>query len=164
VSMADERFIPLAELLRPPVVPQSPPPPPLTPAVREDVVCAEATPAAHDDLLRDVRLFRARLADAFDAMRERLLVALAGDVVARELRLAPVDIAALARRLLDERTDQGPIRLRVAPEDLERVRCAACAVVADSTLLAGDAVLECEGGDVDARLGVRLADALRGLQ
>jgi hypothetical protein len=160
-----ERFLPLSDLLRPP----APVPPPI-PVPHEEIAPAETRDVPDRDsgisdaLWRDVRLFRARLADALDAMRERLLVALACDVLARELRLAPADIAALAQRLIDERTREVPIRLHVAPSDLERVRGVGCAVVVDPALLAGDAVLECESGDVDARLGVRLADALRGLR
>jgi flagellar biosynthesis/type III secretory pathway protein FliH len=158
----DEHFIALADRLRPSAPLPPPAPPPAIPTSHDELV--EDAEGAYEELLRDVRLFRAHLADALDAMRERLLVALAGDVLARELHLAPVDVDALARRLVDERTREGPIRLRVAPEDVARVHVAECAVVADPTLLVGDAVLECDGGAIDARLGVRLADVLRGLR
>jgi flagellar biosynthesis/type III secretory pathway protein FliH len=97
-------------------------------------------------------LFRARLADAFDAASARLLRELATDVLARELRMAPCDIAALVARLCA----QAPVvRVRVAPSEVSDAFGFPC--VADPTLGAGDAILELEGGVIDARLGVRLA-------
>jgi flagellar biosynthesis/type III secretory pathway protein FliH len=80
---------------------------------------------------------------------------LACAVLARELALAPCDLAALARRVLAEAP---VVRLRVAPED----GVVACGVptLVDPTLGAGDAVFELHGGELDARLGVRLADVL----
>jgi flagellar biosynthesis/type III secretory pathway protein FliH len=163
----DERFLSLADILRPQAAlapPQLPPPAVVVMPKAEEIVRGESDEGVHDEIMRDVRLFRARLADALDALRDRLLVALASEVIVRELRVAPVDIDALVRRLVDERVREGPIRVRLAPEDVARVRGVAWTVVADPALLAGDAVLECDGGDVDARLGVRLADVLRELQ
>jgi hypothetical protein len=106
--------------------------------------------------LRDARLFGARLADAFDDAAARLVRELAAHVLARELRLAPCDLAALVRRV----RERAPIvRVRVAPSDVACVR--GVPVVADSELAAGDAVVELAGGALDARLGVRLAIVLQ---
>ncbi len=109
-------------------------------------------------LLSEVRLFRSALADALDEHAATLIRRLAADVLGRELQLAPVDVAYLARRLVAERLADEPIRLRVAPADAGF----ACdvPVVADACLNPGDAVLECRSGAIDARLGVRLADVL----
>jgi flagellar biosynthesis/type III secretory pathway protein FliH len=97
-------------------------------------------------------LFRARLADAFDAALARLLRELATDVLARELRMAPCDLAALVARLCA----QAPgVRVRVAPSDISAEFGLPC--VADPALESGDAILEVDGGVIDARLGVRLA-------
>ena len=98
------------------------------------------------------RLFRARLADAFDAALARLLRELATDVLARELRMAPCDLAALVARLC---AHAPAVRVRVAPSDISDEFGLPC--VADPALESGDAILEVDGGVIDARLGVRLA-------
>jgi hypothetical protein len=141
-------------------------------AVRHDGAGA-SSPFAHgraSDIgaaLRDARLFRARLADAFDDAATRLLRELASDVLARELRLAPCDLAELVRRA---RERLPVVRVRVAACDLaacDVVRVAGMpsrdgdvAVVEDSALAGGDAIVELAGGALDARLGVRLATVL----
>jgi len=158
-------FISLADLLRPPApavvttVDVEPPivEPPAMPIVDD------ATSLRHDEstnreivaALRETRLFRARLADAFEGARQRLLRELATDVLARELRLASCDLDALARRIAAEAPF---VRIRVAPADVGTISGAP--VVADTELDAGDAIVELIGGSVDARLGVRLAVVL----
>jgi hypothetical protein len=128
---------------------------------------ARARPAAgdRDDVvstaLRDARLFRARLADVLDDAASRLLRELACDVLARELRIAPCDLAAIVQRVIE----RAPVvRVRVAACDVGLVaavlRARGCDVVGDSALAAGDALLEIAGGALDARLGVRLAMVL----
>jgi flagellar biosynthesis/type III secretory pathway protein FliH len=118
--------------------------------------------------LRDARLFRARLADAFDDSAARLLRELAADVLARELRLAPCDLAVIVQRAAER---VPVVRVRVAPGD---VACAAhvslarlgdgsvsgIPVIADAALGAGDAIVELADGALDVRLGVRLAAVL----
>jgi flagellar biosynthesis/type III secretory pathway protein FliH len=124
-----------------------------------DAGAAEAVAAG-----RDARLFRARLADAFDEAAARLLRELASDVLARELRLAPCDLAELVRRACE----RAPVvRVRVASCDVARVRAGAprlrgeeVQVVEDFALAGGDVVIEVAGGALDARLGVRLATVL----
>ena len=107
--------------------------------------------------VRAARLFRARLADALDAASARLIRELASDVLARELKLAPCDVDALLRRILE----RAPVvRVRVAPVDVARVRAVPC--VADPALAPGDALVELNGGALDARFGVRLAMVLDG--
>jgi hypothetical protein len=137
-------------------------------APRADSSAADVPPVASadpprvrelDELLRDVRVFQARLADAFECARERLLRELAAAVLGRELLLAPVDIAAIAAHLLATHAAAPPLRLRVAAPDAADVN-AHVAVYADPTLAPGDAVLELTNGAVDARLGVRLAEVL----
>jgi flagellar biosynthesis/type III secretory pathway protein FliH len=150
-------FVPLADLLRAPAPLE--PAPPAAPVVaateesppRPDAGAANEIAAA----LRDARLFRARLADAFDAAAARLVRELAADVVARELRLAPCDLARIVQRL----TEHAPVvRVRVAAADLDRIT--GIPVLADPALSAGDAIVEVAGGALDARLGVRLATVL----
>lgn len=157
MSAADDRFVALAELLLapPPGAPLEAPPEPVP------LPAAVAAPADVGDAVRDARLFRARLADAFDHALATLLRELAADVLARELHLAPADVAAIARRLVQEHSAAGPVRVRVSAEDAA-IPCD-LPVVADPALRAGDAMLECPSGTIDARLGVRLADVLDGV-
>jgi flagellar biosynthesis/type III secretory pathway protein FliH len=107
-------------------------------------------------LARDVRLFRAALAEALDVLAGELAARLAAEVLGRELLLAPADLAAIAARLLTEHAADEPLRLRVAPGQAQAVE-SILPVIEDSYLASGDAVLECRGGSVDARLTVRLA-------
>ena len=113
------------------------------------------------DAVREARLFRARLADAFDDAVPRLLRELASDVLARELRLAPCDLAAIVARVAG---GAPVVRVRVAACDAVRgvalPRGCDVAVVQDAALAPGDAVVELAGGALDARLGVRLAAVL----
>lgn len=104
------------------------------------------------------RRFSAHLAATFDALLADLMRDLAASVLARELQLAPADVAAIAARLVRERSADGPVRVRVAPAD--RDAAIGIATVVDPTLESGDVILECTHGGIDARLGVRLADAL----
>ncbi len=113
--------------------------------------------------VREARLFRARLADAFDDAVARLLRELATDVLARELRLAPCDLAAIVRAV----GERAPVvRVCIAACDATAlaggplIRGCDAAVVEDPALAAGDAIVEFAGGALDARLGVRLATVL----
>ncbi len=114
-------------------------------AVEPDVLAA----------VREARLFRARLDDALEDALARLVRELAADVLARELRLAPCDLAAIVARA---RAQAPVVRVRVAPG--EAAREYGVPVLADAALQPGDAVLELAGGALDARLGVRLAAVL----
>jgi flagellar biosynthesis/type III secretory pathway protein FliH len=163
-------FIPLADMVRPPTVHVVSPlhvVPPLTIASHDDRASSAGTidadvHGAVRDAVRDARLFRARLADAFDESLAQVLRELAVSVLARELRLAPCALAAIVRRVA-ERTPV--VRLRLAPADASHCtpRDYGFPVVEDSALDAGDAVLEVAGGAVDARLGVRLAGVLEAI-
>jgi flagellar biosynthesis/type III secretory pathway protein FliH len=154
-------FVPLADVLRPKAAACA------APAGGESAAdCGDTAlvtepvndvPADAVAAIREARLFRARLADAFDAASARLIRELASDVLARELKLAPCDLDALLRRAVE----RAPVvRVRVAPVDLPRLRDVAC--VADPQLAPGDAIVELDGGALDARFGVRLAAVLEG--
>jgi hypothetical protein len=154
-------FVSLADVLRPPAPAAAAVPDTTEPAVAPATAPSVAEPEyriderSHAELvvvLREARLFGARLADAFDDARSRLVRELAADVLARELRLAPCDLDVLAQRVL---AGAPVVRVRVAPCDVAAIR--GVAVTADAELIAGDAVVELAGGALDARLGVRLA-------
>ena len=169
-------FVALAELLRAPDPRAVAAEAPVLPAALQERAAAEDGDAGESlaedraagvvAAVRDARLFRARLADAFDDAVARLLRELASEVLARELRLAPCDLAALVRRA----AERAPVvRVRVAPCDVARVaraplsRTGDVPVVEDCGLAGGDAVVELAGGALDARLGVRLAAVLEAL-
>ena len=151
-------FVALADLLRAPVVAparSASPEPDLPEAPSGKPIAGDPVPDDISAALRDARLFRARLADAFDDAAARLLRELAADVLARELRLAPCDLGAIVQRI----AARAPVvRVRVAPGDVAALT--GIAAVADSALDRGDAIVELAGGALDAHLGVRLAVVL----
>lgn len=152
MSAAD--FVSLADLLRAPRTDAADAAPAAVAAPRADAVELPASPEIAD-AVRDAKRFRARLADAFDDAAARLLRDLAGDVLARELRLAPCELSALVARA---QARAPVVRVRVAPEDGGRLP--GVPTVVDDALRAGDAIVELAGGALDARLGVRLAAVL----
>ncbi len=121
---------------------------------------ATAPPPEQQVAIRAACLFRAAIEDAVDGMCAELVREIAVDIVARELRLADVELASIVRRLIAERFAEEPVRIRVAPSDAG-IRCE-LPVISDPTLAAGDAILECRSGSIDARLGVRLSALLDG--
>lgn len=112
--------------------------------------------------MRDLRLFRARIAEAVETAAELLIGDIAAEVLARELELAPANLHRIVDRALQRYFSEEPLRVRVHPADAATIECGV-PVVADDGLLRGDAILELRDGYVDARLGVRLATVLHGV-
>ena len=147
----------------------------LRPAMLRPAFDADAAPmppiaepaAPHEaesvELLREVRLFRARVAEAVDLAIATLLQDIAADVVGRELELAPVAIERIVDRALARYLAEEPLRIRVHPDDAAALREAPIAVEADPRLRRGDAAVDLRNGTVDASLGVRLDEAVRAL-
>jgi len=171
---AAEAFVPLADLLRAPAVRERVLPPAEAAFSAEVTVSqTEAThapdrPVPHGApesvaAIREARLFSARLADALDARLARLLAAIASEIVARELRLAPVDLAALAARIAADHA-ASPLAIRVAPSDRDALAACDLPVIEDAVLEPGDAIVVFAAGEIDARLGVRLAAVIEALQ
>jgi hypothetical protein len=158
---AADGFRPLASWLAAPAAPReaeveaaaepAPPPEP------EPEPAVAPSGAAQVEVLRDVRLFRARLADALSAALPALLRELAYAVVGRELSIGPADVAVLAARILAEHPATEPVAIRHAPGETVDVGLPG---IADPALAPGDLVIAFTAGEVDARLGVRLAVAL----
>lgn len=117
---------------------------------------------AESNLLRDVRLFNARVTEALESAIEQLLCDVACDVLARELQLRPADIERIVDRTLQRFCAEEPLRVRVHPEDVATLKSRIPAI-ADASLSRGDAILELRDGFVDASLGVRLQAVLREL-
>ncbi len=128
-----------------------------------DLLAASTTCTTRVDgatALRDVDTFRTRLLAVFDGAVERLLRDLAADVLGRELRLAPCDLASIVGRV---RASAPVVRVRIAvgeDGDDRSLALGEAVVVRDATLSLGDAIVEVRSGAVDARLGVRVADVL----
>ena len=150
-------FQPLAVLVRP-VNPQTQAEPPAQ-TVTVPGACAEAEEAA----LRSMRLFCAAVAEGVEAAIGQLLNDIAADVLARELQLAPADIARIVERALSRYLCEDPLHVLVHPDDACDVRCD-FPVVKDPSLRPGDARLVLRCGSVDASLGVRLAAVLQKFQ
>ncbi len=112
-----------------------------------------------DDAIDEAKRFRALLADAVSCCVDDLLIDIAGDILARELLLAPCDVRAIVDRAI-ARYGVDPVRIRVHPEDARLLETMDVSVVADDSLRAGDAVIETRYGSIDASLGVRLARVL----
>ena len=110
-----------------------------------------------------VRRFHAALADALDASLDALLREVARDVLARELTIAPADVAAIAARALGRYEGESPLRLRVHPDDVAELSGAVHNVVADGGLRRGDVAIDLRAGTIDATLGARLACVLKQL-
>ncbi|HVS45707.1 MAG TPA: FliH/SctL family protein [Verrucomicrobiae bacterium] len=155
-----DAFVPLMTLLRevqaPPVEPidtvTAPPPREPIDAADDDAVQALAS---------DVRRFRAHLADAFDAALGCLLQDVACSVVARELELAPAQIATIAAAALQRASDELPLGLRAHADDCAQLQGMGLPVTPDAALQSGDLILELRDGELDFRLGVRLDAILR---
>lgn len=110
--------------------------------------------------LREVRLFRACLADALDALRESLLRDLAATVLARELQIAPAEIESIAAQALERLVEDEPVRLLACSADLPALAAIPLPVRADARLRRGDLLVEVRFGTIDVSLGVRLAQVL----
>ena len=111
------------------------------------------------DLLREMRLFHARLNELLEQSVAALRADIASDVLARELQTSPADVAAIAKRLAARFMDEHPVRIRVHPDEAHLVDCG-IPIAGDRGLHRGDAVLELRNGIVDASLGVRLQGVL----
>lgn len=157
--MFDE-FVPFAHYLRP-----------LPP---EPVAFAGAMPAKGADIgdptdelvaeyamaLSAVRRFRAGLADALDAAVAELLAEIAENVLARELRLAAADVAAIIAKTRERFLCEGVVSVRVHPRDFDALGALEVDAVFDDRLAPGDVIAEVRSGTIDLRLRTRLEIAL----
>lgn len=108
----------------------------------------------------EVRLFYATLREVLDVCVRDCMERIAREVLAREMLLAPADIAAVTERTLRECERLAPVRVRVHPDDASRCNAGTLPVVEDPQLERGDVIVEVRDGAVDARLQMRLRSAL----
>jgi len=157
----DAEFVPIARLLQPPPAASpsvAPPPAVEARAARPIRDCDDPSPAA----LREVRIFRAALADALEAQLSNLSRDVAIAVLARELELAPVDVRAIARRAIERAAPQEAISIRVHPSELSLLEDDGLPAAGDATLRRGDVAVDVRSGTIDATLGARLSEWLCG--
>lgn len=114
-------------------------------------------------LLSEIECFRVLALEKLESSLEAVIERVAHEVLSRELSLAPSDLQVLIQRALRRYEREGPIRLRVAPQDVSRVETL-LPVVADSSLENGDLVVEVCDGEVESRMHVRLSCAVGRLQ
>ncbi|MGH7736691.1 MAG: FliH/SctL family protein [Candidatus Tyrphobacter sp.] len=107
-----------------------------------------------------VRRFYAALADALDCALDDLMRDVASDVLARELALAPADVARLAHDALSRLASQEPLYVAVHRDDAGALAALHVPVRIDETLRRGDASIVLRYGSIDASLGARLQDVL----
>ena len=167
----DEQEIMLAEV----PMPQAPPPPsmPAPVATPPPPVARFANIVTYDgefepvknqigqilgQSLNDVMRLRARAAEAFERKAEEMLGDLACMILGRELRTDPADLANLIAQMRGRMLTELPVQIRVSPEDAAYI---AGPVVADPELSFGDLVFDVEDGEIDLRLGTRIAALLR---
>jgi flagellar biosynthesis/type III secretory pathway protein FliH len=108
------------------------------------------------EAISEVRRFRAALADALDLALERVLHDIAASVLARELELAPVDIARIVEQTLRRHADEQPVTLRVHPAEVELAVAAGLPVQPDERLRRGDMTIVLRSGTIDLSLGTRV--------
>jgi len=138
---------------------ETPAPPPST-HERQPLEARDREAGACERAVEELALLRLAALEAFERARCRLLEALARDVLARELMLAPADLDALAARALRAFAESEPVALVVAPVDAARVS-SPLPVRVDDALCAGDLLIAVRDGEIDARFALRLAEALR---
>jgi flagellar biosynthesis/type III secretory pathway protein FliH len=158
-----DAFVPLHVALRPQVARELQAE---TPASRPDAnegslhdeTCADISEG--DEAPAAARRFNAALCDALAFSLERLVRDIACEVLARELELAPCDVATIAARALDRYAGEGVVRVRVHPGDVPVCATLDVPVVADRSLRPGDVVFDVRCGSIDASLGARLEAVL----
>jgi flagellar biosynthesis/type III secretory pathway protein FliH len=108
--------------------------------------------------INEVMRLRARAAEAFERKAEEMLADLAMAVLGRELRSERADLAAIIAQMRARLGEESPVIIRIAPEEAHLVEGP---VKPDESLAYGDLVFEVEDGELDLRLGTRIAAVLR---
>ncbi len=151
-----ERFIALATLLRATIAPVAEST--SEPLPRAEVV-REARDFAHAGVVHELALLRLAAREAFERATTTLLQALARDVLARELALAPAAIATLVDAALVAASASEPVTIVVSPADRVYVH-ATVPLRVDESLVAGDVIVEVRDGAFVSTFALRLDDAL----
>jgi flagellar biosynthesis/type III secretory pathway protein FliH len=152
-----DAFVPLAVFLRPVAHELGiEPSPPAAPAG----VAIAPIATEPDETIRAVRRFRAGLADALDAGVQRLLAAIAREVLARELRLGAAEVGAIVSSALNRFAGETILAVRAHPADLDALAGVELARITDDALQPGDILLQLRSGTIDLTLAARLEAVL----
>jgi len=160
-----EGFRSLASVLReralaPTIAPPAAPRPPVVAELVPVAPAIVASPTAQvASFCSDVALARVAALEAFERGAAALLERLADEVLARELAIAPADVNVLVRRLVAAFDAASPVAIVASPADAASIDCAV-PVRGDPSLAPGDVVLVVRDGTVDARMPLRLHQAL----
>jgi len=154
-----DAFVPLATYLRPDPSPCDSSPEAALPeaALAEYSTAADgaAAAAAFGAFVAQIKRMRAALEDACAARSETFMRDLGATILGRELRLAPVELAAIVDDALAELRRDFPLRVRAHPDDLEGLHACELPTVADAELRRGDVTIDVRHGSIDASLGAR---------
>lgn len=151
-------FIPLHHALR-----AEPGPPIVVEPNEEPSGVASSSAVVDGDLaetLGAVRRFRAAVADAADYAVQELLKDVAAHVLARELTVAPADLAAIVLRARTHLGRENILTVRAHPSETDALSRLDVNVFADPTLQLGDVAIDLRGGTIDLSLSVRLEAVL----
>jgi flagellar biosynthesis/type III secretory pathway protein FliH len=103
-----------------------------------------------------MRCFRAALADALEAAAQRLLPAIAHDVVGRELRIEPADLGAVVAEAVERFGREQVLVIRARSDEIGAMEWLGVELAADDRLPRGDAEIELRSGTIDMRLHARV--------
>jgi len=103
---------------------------------------------------RELGLLRLAARDAYDRAARALLQSLAGEVLGRELKLAPPDIDALTKRALDVFATYEPLALIVSADDARRIG-SPIPIRIDPSMGVGDFSVEVRTGAFESLLAFR---------
>jgi hypothetical protein len=143
-------FVPIAQRLRPPAQPAAEPPGEAEPVEAKPGLSLAAV---------ELPLIRLAAREAYARAFERLLNGLARDVLARELAVAPPDLARLMQDALETFEGDEPVSF-VTGGGPGRARFGGVPVRVDASLQPGDLLIEVRDGCIDARFAVRLSQAI----
>lgn len=147
-------FIPLHRALRAPLDPPSSVEPDEKPSPVQS-----STAIVDNDLaetLGAARRFRAAIDDAADYAVEELLKDVAAHVLARELTIAPADLAAIVLRARSRLSRENIVTVRAHPSETDALSQLDVRVLPDPSLHPGDVAIDLRSGTIDLSLSVRL--------
>ncbi len=158
VVLSSDEFVPLAIFL----LPVEPPVPSTPTCAIERVDAGVARPQfaqASDELaetLSAVRCFRAALVDALEVAVQSLLPAIVRDVLGRELRIEPVDLAAVVADAVERFGREQVLVVRARSDEIGAMESLGVELATDDRLARGDAEIELRSGTIDMRLRTRI--------
>jgi flagellar biosynthesis/type III secretory pathway protein FliH len=160
--LRSDEFVPLATFLHP-----VEPPLPATPTcdaerVDGDLARPQCVQPSNElaETLSAVRCFRAALTDALEIALQSLLPAIAHDVLGRELRIEPADLAAVVTEAVERFGREQVLVIRARSDEIGAMESLGVELAADDRLPRGDAEIELRSGTIYMRLHARLENLL----